>query len=254
MPGSFPSHGTFIDVTRKRKWPKPPADDRKLAILLVIIALLLAGRVYLAENPQHNPWAPLDLRDERGWATATKLAALRGDIEACRAVLDRSEVAFSPLPATGEGECRREDRLTLGTMPFAPRFPQFTCPVAAGMVLWLEKDVQPLASEILGSRVARIQQLGTYSCRRMYSDEGAPWSEHATGNAIDIGGFVLDDGRTINVLRDWDGDDDEARFLRAARDAACDSFGTVLSPEYNAAHADHFHLDQGRSAAMGACR
>ncbi len=241
-------------MTRKKKWPTPPADDRKLAMLLVLIGLLLAGRVYLAENPQDNPWAPLDLRDERGWATTTKLAGLRDDIEDCRAVLDRSEVAFTPLPAAGEGECRREDRLTLGTMPFAPRFPQFTCPVAAGMVLWLEKDLQPLSEEILGSKVARIQQYGTYSCRRMYNDANAPWSEHATGNAIDIAGFVLEDGRTISVLRDWDGDDDEARFLKAARDAACGSFGTVLSPEYNAAHADHFHLDQGRNPAMGACR
>ncbi len=243
-------------MTRKKNWPVPPTDDRKVASLLIVIALLLAGRVYLAENPQDNPWAPLDLRDERGWATTTKLSGLRGDIEACRAVLDRSEVAFTPLPATGEGECRREDRLTLSTMPFAPRFPQLTCPVAAGMVLWLEKDVQPSAEETLGSRVARIQQLGTYSCRRMYNDDDAPWSEHATGNAIDIAGFVLEDGRTISVLRDWESEsnDEESRFLKAARDAACASFGTVLSPEYNAAHADHFHLDQGRNPAMGACR
>ncbi len=245
---------TFIDVTRKRKWPIPPLDDRKLAMILVIVALLLAGRVFLAENPQHNPWAPLDLRDERGWATSTKLSGLRGDIDGCRAVLDRSDVAFEPLPATGEGECRRDDRLTLGTMPFAPRFPQMTCPVAAGMVLWLEKDVQPLAREILGSEVARIQQLGTYSCRRMYGDDSAPWSEHATGNAIDIAGFTLADGRSISVLQDWEGDDAKAQFLRAARDAACTSFGTVLSPQYNAAHADHLHLDQGRNPAMGACR
>ncbi|MGB3796631.1 MAG: extensin family protein [Alteraurantiacibacter sp.] len=241
-------------MTRKRKWPAPPKDDRKLAVFLVLLALLLAGRTYLAENPQDNPWAPLDLRDERGWATATKLAGLRGEVEYCRAVLDRSEVAFTSLPATGDGECRRDDRLTLGTMPFAPRFPQMTCPAAAGMVMWLDKDLQALATELLGSRVARIQQLGTYSCRRMYNDENAAWSEHATGNAIDVAGFILEDGRTVSVLRDWDGEDNEARFLKAARDAACSSFGTVLSPDYNAAHADHFHLDQGRNPAMGACR
>lgn len=241
-------------MARKRKWPGPPADDRKLAVLLVLLAMLLAGRVFLAENPQHNPWAPLDLRDARGWATQTKLAGLRDDMEGCRAVLDRSEVEFTALSATGEAECRREDRMTLGTVPFAPRFPQMTCPVAAGMVLWLNQDVQPLAQEILGSRVARIEQLGTFSCRRMYSDANAPWSEHAHGNAIDIGGFLLADGRRISVLNDWDNDGDEGRFLTAVRDAACASFGTVLSPDYNAAHADHLHLDQGRSPAMGACR
>jgi len=82
-------------MARKRTWPRPPADDRKLVFALVVLALLLAGRTFMAENPQHNPWAPLDLRDERGWATQTKLSALRGDIGQCRAVLERSEVTFS---------------------------------------------------------------------------------------------------------------------------------------------------------------
>lgn len=241
-------------MTRKRKWPRPPLDDRKLAFGLVLLALLLGARVFLAENPQHNPWAPLDLRDERGWATQAKLSSLRGDPESCRGVLERSAVAFSILPATGEGQCRRNDRLTLDTMPFAPRFPEMTCPVAAGMVLWLENDVQVLAEDILGSSVERVEQMGTYTCRRMYGDADAAWSEHATGNAIDIAGFRLSDGRTIRVQEGWNNGSDEGRFLSAVRDAACRSFGTVLSPEYNAAHADHFHLDQGRSPAMGACR
>lgn len=238
----------------KWAWPKPSRDDRKLALVLIVAGLLLAGRAFLVENPQHNPWAPLDLNDPRGWATQAKLDGLRGDIPACHAVLDRSNVAFTALEATGDGECRRDDRLTLGTMPLSPRFPQMSCPVAAGMVLWLEQDVQPLAEELLGSRVARIEQLGTYSCRRMYGSETGRWSEHATGNAIDIASFILVDDRRISLLRDWDGNDVESRFLREVRDAACNSFGTVLSPEYNAAHADHFHLDQGRSPGFGACR
>lgn len=241
-------------MARKRKWPRPSVDDRKLVFALVVLALLLAVRVFLAENPQHNPWAPLDLRDERGWATQTKLAALRGDIEQCRGVLEQSEVAFTGLPATGSGECRRDDRLTLGDVSLAPNEPEFTCPVAAGLVMWLEKDVQPLAQEMLGSRVSRVEQLGTFSCRRMYGDDNAPWSEHATGNAIDISAFVLENDQRISVQADWGGDDEAGRFLTAVRDAACASFGTVLSPEYNAAHADHFHLDQGRSPGFGVCR
>jgi hypothetical protein len=35
----------------------------------------------------------------------------------------------------------------------------------------------------------------------------------------------------------------EARFLRRIRDDACRIFGTVLSPDYNAVHADHLHLE-----------
>ena len=226
----------------------------RLVAILVLTALALAGRTWLAENPQHDPWAPLDLRAERGWATATKLASLRGDVAECRAVLRRSEVAFTPLDATGEGACRREDRLTIGDLPLSPAAPQVSCPVAAGLYLWVEKDVQAAAQAIFGSPVQRIEQLGTYSCRRMYNAADAPWSEHATGNAIDISAFVLANGRRVSLLGGWAGEEDEARFLRDVRDAACDSFGTVLSPDYNAAHADHLHLDQGRNPGFGACR
>ena len=254
MSGSFPSPATFIDVIRFNRRLRPTAIDRRIFLALAGLGLLLAGRVFLAENPQHDPWAPLDLRHERGWATGGKLAALQDDLDTCRAVLDRSAVEYSVLEATGEGECRRDDRTILAAQPFQPAAPQVTCPVAVGLEMWIEQDLQPLAEQITGSRVARIEQLGTYSCRRMYGDESAPWSEHATGNAIDIAAFVLEDGRRISVLADWEGDDPEARFLHSARDAACESFGTVLSPEYNAAHADHLHFDQGRTPGLGACR
>lgn len=227
---------------------------RRAALLLPLAGLLLTVRVFLAEHPQHNPWAPLDLRAERGWATQAKLARLTRDRAHCRAVLARSAVRFTELPATGEGSCRRTDRLTLDTMRFAPRFPQMTCPMAAGMVLWLEQDVQPLAQQILGSSVVRIEHVGTYNCRRIYGDASAPWSEHAAGNAIDIAGFQLADGRRITLLRDWDNGQPSGRFLKEVRNAACRSFGTVLSPDYNAAHANHFHLDQGRSPITGTCR
>ena len=239
---------------KTKRWPRAPLTDARLVLLMVIIAVAVAGRAWFEDNPQDNPWAPLDLNAPRGWATATKLAALLSDVSACRAVLERSDVAFTALEPVGEGACRREDRLLLPDSALSPRDAQLTCPVAVGLEMWVRQDVQRIAEEELGSRVARIEQLGTYSCRRMYGASDAPWSEHATGNALDIAGFVLEDGRLISVLRDWNGDDAEARFLRTVRDAACASFGTVLSPDYNAAHADHFHFDQGRNPAFGACR
>ena len=128
-----------------------------------------------------------------------------------------------------------------------------TCPVATAMELWRTKTVAPAAREIFGSDLARIEHLGVYSCRRLYGRSEGAWSEHATGNAIDIAAFVLEDGRRISVLGDWSGDEDEVRFLRAVRDGACDVFATVLSPDYNAAHADHFHFDQD-SRWSGVCR
>lgn len=234
--------------------PWPQWFDTGIFALMLVASLVFAGRAWLADHPQHNPWAPLDLRDERGWATDRKLAALRSDPEECRAVLERSEVRFTPLDPAGEGECRREDRLVLGELPLRPADVQISCPVAAALVTWVEKDLQPLAQDKLGARIASIEHLGAYSCRRLYGAETGRWSEHATGNAIDIAAFVLEDGQRIVLRGDWDGDAQEALFLREARDSACDSFGTVLSPDYNAAHADHFHLDQARRMGFSVCR
>jgi hypothetical protein len=218
--------------------------DRALLWALVLAAVFVAGRAWLAEHPQHDPWAPLDLNDPPGWATQRKLAALRADPAECRAVLDHSGVSFEQLPAAGEGPCRRQDRTVLSNAPLAPSPPPSTCAVAASFELWLRQGIQPAAEELFGARVARIEHLGAFSCRRLYGRDSGPWSEHATGNALDVAGFVLEDGRRISVAHDWTREGDKAAFLRRVRDSACEVFATVLSPDYNAAHADHLHVDQ----------
>jgi len=228
--------------------------DRTIIAILVLVALLAGARGWLAEHPQHDPFAPLDLNDPPGWATQRKLAAMRGDPQECRAVLERSEVAFTSLPATGEGECARPDRTVLTASLLAPNGGPATCPVAAGTELWLRQGVQPAAQSILGSRVARVEHLGIFNCRRVNGGGAGSWSEHATGNAIDIAAFVLEDGRRVSVIGGWNGTAEEGAFLRQARDAACEVFGTVLSPDYNAAHADHLHLDQAARGFGGFCR
>ncbi|MFW2350693.1 extensin family protein [Qipengyuania sp.] len=229
------------------------AGDKRAALLLVLLAVLLTGRVWLAEHPEHDPWAPLDLRDPPGWATEAKLLALRDDVAACRAVLTRSAVAHRVLDPVGEGACRREDRTRLGDFPLVPDTPAVTCPASIALLLWQREVLDPEAQARLGSPIARIEHLGAYSCRRLYGRDTGPWSEHATANAIDIAGFVLEDGTRISVLRDWEGDGPKARFLRRVRDGACDGFATVLSPDYNAAHADHLHLDMS-PRWRGVCR
>lgn len=227
--------------------------ERRLFMLLLVLAGLLAGRVWLEEHPELNPWAPLDLRDPPGWATATKLRALMDDIPACRAVLVRSQVDYTALPPTGEGVCARSDRTRLNAYPFSPDRPATTCTMAIALKLWERDVLAPAAKELFNSEIERVEHLGAFSCRRLYGRGSGPWSEHATGNAVDIAGFTLADGTRISLLRDWPGDDPKARFLRRVRDGACNSFSTVLSPDYNAAHADHFHLDM-RGGWGGVCR
>ncbi len=230
------------------------AFDHLAFALLIAGGVLLAGKGWLDAHPQHNPWAPLDLRDPPGWATERKLAALRGDAPACRAVLARSEVAFAALAPAGEGACARPDRTVLTASPLAPDSPPTTCAVAAGLALWLERGVRPAAREVLGAPLARVEHLGAYSCRRLYGRSEGGWSEHASGNAIDIAGFVMADGRRVSVLAGWNGEPAEAAFLRRVRDEGCRVFGTVLSPDYNAAHRDHFHFDQQARGFGSVCR
>lgn len=234
-----------------------PLDTLAIS-LLALICLALFGKAFLADHPEHDPWAPLSLDHPPGWATATKLATLRADPAVCRSFLARSAIGATPLPTTGSGQCRRDDRQVLSSpasanVLLAPRGPQATCAVDAGLALWLRQGVQPAAQTLFGSPVARIEHFGTSSCRRI--GNGGQWSEHATGNAIDISAFVLADGRRIVVRTGWTGPEDAAAFLRTVRDSACRSYATVLSPDYNAAHADHLHLDQAnRSGGWTVCR
>ena len=44
-----------------------------------------------------------------------------------------------------------------------------------------------------------------------------------------------------------------ARFLREIHTKACDHFGTVLGPEANEAHRDHFHLDMAKRRHRNFC-
>jgi hypothetical protein len=241
-------------VARVRTFLELPAFDRWAFPLLIAGALGMTANAWLRVHPEHNPWAPLNLNDRPGWATQRKLAALRDDPAECRAVLDRSGVVFTKLEPVGEGACARADRTVLPDSQLDPERPVTTCAVAAGLSQWTEREVKPAARDLFGANLSRIEHFGAYSCRRLYGRGSGPWSEHATGNAIDIAGFVLTDGTRISVLRDWDGVGDKAQFLRRIRDGACRTFGTVLRPDYNAAHRDHLHLDQQPRGLSGVCR
>jgi hypothetical protein len=232
------------------------AVDSWLLAALLLLAAVVGTRAWLHDHPQYDPWAPLSLDDNPdGWATRRKLARLRDNKAECRAFLTRSDIAFTPLPPAGKAACHRADRQTLAPerplgLVLHPAGAEATCAVDAGLALWLRHGVQPAARAFLNTRIVGLEHYGTQNCRRIGNGATGRWSEHATGNAIDIAGFILADGRRVRVRRDWRGRDDAARFLHAVRDAACDQFATVLSPDYNAAHADHLHLDQARRGSM----
>lgn len=116
------------------------------------------------------------------------------------------------------------------------------CNVANAFGSWARYGVDRAARQILGSRLVRIETLGSYACRNVAGTTKR--SAHSRAEAIDVSGFVLADGRKISLIEDWDGGTAaEREFLRVVKSSACKRFGTVLSPEYDRAHADHFHLE-----------
>lgn len=232
-----------------------------LAGLTFVVILGLVLWASLRGRPQDVPWTPLDLGQPVGLFTGRKLTALTEDFPQCRALLDRAGVRYTVLPARTDGQCGYADgvRLTSGgsrRIGFAPAGLGIACPVAAALSVWEWDVLQPAAQAQFGARIASIDHFGSYSCRRIYGRTAGTWSEHSTADAVDIAGFRLTDGTRITVARDWKGDGPKARFLHAVRDGACQLFATTLSPDYNAAHADHLHLDQANRGRGGwrACR
>lgn len=226
---------------------------------LALGALLLHG--HFRRHPEDVPWTELDLAHPVGAFTGRKLADLADEGAFCRVLLGRAGVRFTPLPARRAGpQCGYEHAVRLdrgGALEIRYRPPLgANCAVIAGLSLWEWHVVQPAAQRRFGQPVAGIEHFGSYSCRRRYGCERGGWSEHATANAVDIAAFTLADGTRISVLSDWNGDGPRGRFLDDVRDGACRLFATVLSPDYNAAHRDHFHFDQAARGGWGwrACR
>jgi hypothetical protein len=224
-------------------------------LLLGFFGFLLWG--YGRNHPEDLPWTELDLGRPIGAFTGRKLAALAGEPARCRRLLARAGVKVVPAAAQRAGEhCGFRDAVRLGpggalSLGYLPADVATSCPVAAGLALWEWHVVQPAALEHLRSRVATIEHFGSYSCRRIYGRSEGQWSEHASANALDVAGFQLADGRRVSVLADWRDRSGKGRFLHAVRDGACRLFATTLSPDYNAAHRDHLHLDQAKRGAVG---
>jgi len=117
------------------------------------------------------------------------------------------------------------------------------CSVTQPLHDWMIGTVQPAAQSSFGAQVTGITVAASYSCRARNNKQGARMSEHGFGNAIDISGFTLADGRKITVKQGWGGAGDERTFLRQIRRDACGEFMTVLGPGSDRSHGDHFHLD-----------
>ncbi len=126
-----------------------------------------------------------------------------------------------------------------------------TCDTARALRDWVAQDVETAFGR--ANRVVRLRVAAHYSCRTRNNRPGARISEHGRGRAIDISGFTLADGTTVSVLKGWR-DKPSRGAMRQMWKAACGPFRTVLGPEADIYHRDHFHLDTARHRSGRYCR
>ncbi len=125
------------------------------------------------------------------------------------------------------------------------------CPMIPQVERWVANTVVPMARLHLGSEVVELTVAASYACRPINHVSGGKLSEHGYANALDISVFTLADGRKISVKGGWYGGQRESAFLRAVHNGACREFTTVLGPEFDSNHRDHFHLDLARHGRQG---
>lgn len=173
---------------------------------------------------------------------AGRLAAIRG--------LQGEAVGL----VAGRGACGIENALRVtsvsGVRLSTPALMDVT--TARTLKDWVDNGLKP-AVGAMGGGVQEMRVVAHYACRTRNNQSGARLSEHSFGRAIDIAGFTLRNGERIVLLQDW-GSGRKGRALRQMHRAACGPFGTVLGPEANRFHRDHFHFDTARHRGGSYCR
>ena len=228
---------------------------QRTASILACLALLSACSVVpqsgggsVARAPAAGSGVVVAPRAPVATTTTTAFAPTPADSQ-CLAQLSDSGAQFLPVANafTGEGcstintvqlSALRGDVSRLSLSNIGP----VQCGVGAAFAAWARYGVDRAAQQILGSPLQRIETMGSYSCRNVAGSQRR--SAHATAGAIDVAAFVLADGRRVSVAEDWHaGTAQEKEFLRTVQRSACRRFATVLGPDYNAAHRDHFHVE-----------
>ncbi|MEO1044315.1 MAG: extensin family protein [Pseudomonadota bacterium] len=255
------SAGVKANMVKKAVMPlrqsHMPHPHGRMMLLAPLAALLLGGCgaiPQVAGRSQDAPPRPASASAPS--APAARIAA-SGPLRQCHSELQKAQVQFTPLPDRYlNGGCTQLGAVRMASLDLS-RFVRgagrlnvanlgpVTCPMAQRFARWAQYGVARAARQILGSDLVEIETLGSYNCRKIAGS--LRLSQHAHANAIDVAAFVLADGRRITVKNGWNGSRAERKFLRTVHGSACKRFGTVLGPEFNAAHRDHLHLDMAKN-------
>lgn len=179
---------------------------------------------------------------------------LPGTLAACRSAMAALQISAKTMPAVQEGACGAPDPYSVsalqdGSVKLEPAA-TINCETASTLSTWISSDVQSAAIAAYGGRVTAIRVLDSYSCRGRNQIAGAPLSEHAFMNAIDVGAFEIG-GRWVTVEKGKDHTDKDTDFIQTIRHKACDRFLTVLGPGSDGYHENHLHLDMRHRGKHG---
>lgn len=224
---------------------------KTLLIVFILVAVATVGCRWLPSH--YNPFTPLSLDDPPGPITQYKLRRLTP--EACASLLSQANqkalIRTQPV-ADSAGACPLHNVVRVrdfGPVSLNSSF-LASCPLALSSALFVSQQARPLTRTWTGSELVRIEHLGSYACRNIYHRPDARRSEHATAEALDISAFRLANGERVTILHGWRSTKTQP-WLQALLTASCGYYGNGLGPEYNAAHANHFHLGM---RGFGLCR
>ena len=210
------------------------APDRSLR------PMLRPGSAYAARTPLAKP-----VETSRR-ATSTRVGRVCGDRD-----IQGLEIGNVPgkLPGCGIRNAVKVYEVS-GVKLSTPA--SMNCRTAKTFKSWVEggmdRAVRPMRSD-----VEELKIVAGYSCRTRNHKPGAKISEHGKGNAIDIAEFRFENGEVISLLDHW-GSGRKGRILRDLHKSACGPFGTVLGPESDRHHRDHFHFDTANHRGGAYCR
>jgi hypothetical protein len=163
-------------------------------------------------------------------------------------------VATKRAPVDGPGACGVRDAWVVtdvsGVRLSRPAI--MTMNAARALDRWVRETAIPAVGR-RGGGLVELTVASHYACRTRNSRSGARLSEHARGRAIDISSVVMRDGSRVTVLDGWNKSGD-SRLLRRLHKGACGPFGTVLGPESDQHHQDHFHFDVADYRSGPYCR
>jgi len=186
---------TPVPLPVRRPDPTKPAAD--IAMPPVVASPVVAPNVVAPRAPEAPP---------TDWSDGDRIEALT-----------RCVALLAPLKVkVGEPRSVRQDRCGGPALVEVQAFeiggnevllkPALlaNCETAARLHAFIASDLQPLATEVLGSPIVRIEGVGGYQCRGVIgSASSRGLSEHAYANAVDMSAFVTADGRRIGVREDW---------------------------------------------------